>query len=512
MIKDRVLELNDYLAIFRRRKVLILVPLLVLPVVAYLVSLAIPNTYTSQALILIEQQQVPDNFVKPVITEELNARLIHMQQQIFSRTRLQPLIERFGLYRKDVGRVPMEELVDRLRRSTIVTPVKSEIISKTGGIPGFFVYFTTDDPRIAQQVCAQIVSMFLEDNLKGREQQAEATTDFLSKQVDEAKRKLDEQDAKLADFKKHSVGQLPGQEQSSLTMLGALTSQLDAVTSTISRAQQDKSYTNSLLAQQLGTWKSSQQDSSPYALQKQLEDAQNSLVDLQARYTADHPDVLKLKKHIAELKRKLDESRAQPAATDPNSIQEVGNAEPPQIQQLRAALHQQETTIREATIEQGRLQQQLRVIQSRVQLSPVVEEQYKALTRDYQTALEFYNELLNKRNLSQMATDLERRQQGEQFQVMDPPDLPEKPTFPNRLQFAGGGLAGGLGFGLLLAFMLEHRDDTIRSDKDVEQYLKLSTLAMLPTIANGNGAAASKRFWMRKGKEKSEEHETAGVA
>jgi capsular polysaccharide biosynthesis protein len=128
-------------------------------------------------------------------------------------------------------------------------------------------------------------------------------------------------------------------------------------------------------------------------------------------------------------------------------------------------------------------------------LSPVVEQQYKELTRDYQTALDFHNDLLSKKTQSEMATDLERRQQGEQFRVMDPANLPERPSFPNRPLFALGGLGGGLALGLGLALVLEMRDKSLRNERDVEFYLQLPTLALLPSVQSGNGK--QNRFWKR---------------
>jgi uncharacterized protein involved in exopolysaccharide biosynthesis len=166
----------------------------------------------------------------------------------------------------------------------------------------------------------------------------------------------------------------------------------------------------------------------------------------------------------------------------------------PQAQQLRAQLHQIDVNIRERMGEQSRLQEEIRRVQAKLELTPSVAQQYKALTRDYQTALGIYNDLLKKQNDTAMSQDLERRQEGEQFRVLDPPSLPQSPTFPNRRVFAFGGLAGGLGFGLAIAFLLEAQDTTLRTDKDVEHLLKLPTLAMIPAIEtarenSSNGSA-----------------------
>jgi uncharacterized protein involved in exopolysaccharide biosynthesis len=157
-------------------------------------------------------------------------------------------------------------------------------------------------------------------------------------------------------------------------------------------------------------------------------------------------------------------------------------AEPVQLQSLRAQIHQYDQVIQDRTAQQEELHRRIRTYQGRVESSPAIEQEYKALTRDYQSALEFYNALLKQRDLAAMATDLERQQQSEQFRVLDPASYPDRPSFPNRLNFAVGGLAGGLALGLGLAFFLEMQDTSVRSDRDLESLLHLPILAVVPTL------------------------------
>jgi protein tyrosine kinase modulator len=487
MLGDRELNLHDYLAIARRRVWWLVLPIMIGPILAVLVSLLIANRYTSQTTVLVDQQKVPDTFVKPVVTEDLNGRLATMQEQILSRTRLEPMIERFGLFKADQGKVPMEELVDRMRKLITVTPIRAND-ARRGDMPGFSISFTAENARLAQQICAEITSMFMSENLKAREQSAVGTTDFLSSQLDEAKRKLDDQDSKLAQFKMKYTGQLPEQEQTNLSMLATLNSQLEATTQMLARAHQDKTYSESLLAQQTAAWQTTRGGTNPDTLEHQLSMLQSQLVTLQSKYTEDHPDIIKLKREIAKLKKALSENAS---ASDDQSkdANKAGLNQPPELQQLRLTIHQLESVVKERSSEQQRLRQQIGLYQSRVQLSPRVEEEYKQLTRDYTTAQKFYDDLLNKKTQSEMATNLERRQQGEQFRVMDPPNLPEAPTFPKRWQFAVFGVLGGLGFGLAAVVILEFRDKVVRTESDVEFYLKLPTLATVPPV----GDAAARR-------------------
>jgi len=494
MIRNQQLTFNEYLEIFRRRWWVVLIPTVAGCAGAFLLSLALPNQYTSRTLVLVEAQKVPDNYVKSVVTGDISQRLGAMQEQILSRTRLEPIMDKFGLFKKEKGKVPVEDLVDRMRKSISVTPMRSLVPTNSGDLPGFSITFTAGDPRLAQQVCGEITSMFTEENLRLREQSAVGTTDFLKDQLEEAKRQLDTQEAKSAEFKRKFMGALPGQEQTDAQILMSSTSQLDAVTNQLSRAQQDKAYEESIINQQVSAWKSSPKTiEGPQAdpLKKQLSDLKDQLASMQGHYTADYPDVVKLKSDIAALEKKIADNDVEAKKKGaPNS--DVARAEEPaEIQQLRFQIHQNDVLIREKTQEQDRLKKQLEALQGRLSISPEVEAQYKQITRDHDTAVKIYDDLLAKKTQSEMATSLERRQQGEQFQVMDPADLPQKPSFPNRPAFAGAGLGLGLVLGVGLVFLLELRDKSIRTEADVEQALGLPTLACVPLI--GEKARDSKR-------------------
>ncbi len=478
---ERELTPADYLAMLRRRWVLIVTLTLVGGPLAYGVSRFLPNRYKSTTLVLVQQPSISSDIVKPVDTSDIGQRLASMQQQILSRTRLEPIIRQFGLYSKDVDHVSMEDLVGRLQKAIDVTPILPMTETRARELPGFYVAVTLDDPRSAQGVCTAVTSMFIEENLRLRQRHSEDTTQFLVQQLADAKAKLDEQDARLAGFKTRYIGSLPDEEKTNLNLLMGLTSQLDAATQALARAQQDKTFAESMLTQQIGAWQAAQSGRNPETIDQQLVLLQTQLASLQARYTDDYPDVIKTKSDIAALKKKIAENDDQKKQAPPEKSSK-GTVEPVQITQLRAQIHNYDQVIAEKAREQEQIKQQIKVYQDRVQSSPIVEQQFKELTRDHQTALDFYNDLLKKRDQSAMATDLEHHQEGEQFRVLDPANLPDKPSFPNRLQFALGGIAGGLGLGLGIAFILEMKDTSLRSERDVELILGLPVLAMIPAI------------------------------
>jgi polysaccharide chain length determinant protein (PEP-CTERM system associated) len=478
---QRELTATDYVAMLRRHWLLIVTLTVIGPPIGYGISKTLPNRFMSSTLVLVEQPSVPTDFVKPVDTTDINERLASMQQQILSRSRLEPLIHQYGLFETDISKLSMDDLVAKLQRAIEVTPVLPMAETRASNLPGFYVNVTLDDARTAQEVCTTVTSMFIEENLRRRQAQSENTTQFLEQQLTEAKAKLDEQDAKLAAFQSKHIGDQPEEAQTNLNLLNGLTSQLDAASQALARAQQDKTFVQSLLTQQVSSWEASKTGQSPETMEDQLAALQAQLVSLRSRYTDDYPDVIKAKADVAAMQEKIAEMNAQKAAAEPAPAQKTV-VEPPAITQLRAQIHNFDQIIAEKTKEQEEIKQQIKTYQGRVQESPAVEQEYKELTRGYQTALDSYNELQKKRDDSSMATELERKQQGEQFRVLDPANLPDQPSFPNRKLFALGGFVAGLGLSLGIVLLLELQNTSMRSERDVEFSLRLPVLAIVPAI------------------------------
>jgi polysaccharide chain length determinant protein (PEP-CTERM system associated) len=442
----------------------------------------IPKRFTSQSRVQIHEQSVSSELVKPVLTEATSQRLASMQEEILSRTQLQAIVEKFGLYPSDRGKMHMEDLVLRLRQAIEVTPPDTtlSVAGQTKQLPGFYINVTFDNPEIAQRICSEVTTKFLEKNASYMNEKSAQAVDFLNTQADDAKHKLDEQDQKLAEFKQKYMGSLPDQEQGNIQLLGTMNSQLEAATQAVSRAQQDKAMNESLLASQLASWKVVKSgDSAPETLDQQLTALQEQLAALQSKYTPEHPDVMKVKNQIEQLRARMAEG---PKATNDKPVTAASEIEPPVIQQLRAKMKQDDLSIADGVKRQNQVQAQIAALQSRLQLSPAVEQQFKELTRSYQTAMEFYNDLLKRRDQAKVAQDLARQQEGEQFSMEDPPSLPMTPSFPKKLVFGGVGLGGGLALGLAMLYLLAALDSAMHSERDVELCLKLPVLTMVPTI------------------------------
>jgi polysaccharide chain length determinant protein (PEP-CTERM system associated) len=478
MLGHRELTMEDYADILRRRFWLILTSTILLLGVGIGVSHIIPPQYQSQTLILIEQQKVPEDYVKPVVEQDLGALLASMKEQILSRSRIEPIIKRYNLFAQ--GQASMDDRVALMQNAIGIKPIPS---GQSGGMPGFFIMFKAQDAHTAQQVCSEIASLFVSENLNARQQSAEGTTAFLKQQLDDSKKNLDAQDAKLATFQQKYFGRLPEQEQSNTNTLQALTTQLDAVTQSLNRNQQDVTFLQAMVAQQTHDLQYAEPAAASAVVDERKTELNRLIAQrqaLNALYTPDHPDVVEISHKIAELQAQIARASAEPAPAV--AAPTFNRPDPPQLQQLKAQLRAAQQAMADAKQEQAGIEQQVRNYESRIASSPQVEEEYKQITRDHETALEFYNSLLKKMNESSMATALEQRQQGEQFLMMDAPNLPEAPIFPNRLMFAAGGLAFGLFLGMLLAGLLEYLNTTLRSERDVWAFTKLPTLVVISHI------------------------------
>jgi polysaccharide chain length determinant protein (PEP-CTERM system associated) len=481
------MSIHDYVEMLKRRVWLILISSVVFLGIGVALSHVISPRYVSQTLVLIEQQKVPEDYVKPVVSEDLGERLASMKEQILSRSRIEPIVDRFNLFA--ANNRTMDDRIDMTRKSIEILPIRSD---QARGMPGFFISFKAQDARIAQQVCGEITSLFVSENLSDREQSAEGTTDFLKQQLADAKRNLDDQDAKLAEFQRKYIGKLPEQGPANTNTLQALTTELDAANQSLNRLQQDETFQQAMIAQQTHDLQRNEPAAAVVVDERksQLKTLLAKKQELETLYTPDHPDVVAITRQISDLQAEM--AAAPPPA--PFSAP-INRPDTPQLQQLKAQLRATQQAISTARLEQSRIQQQVGMYEGRIEASPTVEEEYKQITRDHDTALQFYNTLLTKMNESSMATALEHRQQGEQFKVMDAPNLPDAPTFPNPVVFAGGGLAFGLFLGLAIAALLEYRDKSLRNEKDIWAFTKLPTLAIISHVEGLPQPVFARRGW-----------------
>jgi succinoglycan biosynthesis transport protein ExoP len=491
-------SMEDYWAIVRRRRWWILLPLFICWGVVWGVSWLLPSTYQSDALILVEQQKVPEQYVVPNVVVGLQDRLQSMTQQILSRTRLQATIDRFHLYPRRHGLKALlesEDPVEQMRKDIQIELVQPP--GHPGELTAFKIRYAAGAPELAQQINSELVSLFIDENLKSQQQLSESTTAFLGNELAVAKAKLEEQEAKVRAFKAQHLGELPSQLETNVQIMSGLQSQLQNTQRALDGARQQKLYLESLLQQyqsvQTGLAKGDSSAPPPDALGKQLQELQRRLTEERAVYTDSYPDVVALKDEIAKtekLKKQIEEEIASKKdASKSGDIPEAAAAQgvqsdtPTAMMQIQSQLQANQLEIQNYQQREKTLESEISTYQSRLNMTPTTEQQMAEISRGYEESKSNYNSLLQKQMQSQLATSLEQRQQGEQFRVLDPASLPEKPSAPNHFLVSLGGWVGGLAVGLALAALLELTNVRVWHEKDLEGLVSARVLVGIPRLS-----------------------------
>ena len=502
------LNLAQYWGLVRRRYWYFLGPLFVGWLGVWGASWFLPSVYKSETLILVEQPSMPRDYVVPNVADDLQERLQNITQQILSRTRLLHIIDALNLYGKERGQSTPDDLVGRMRKDIAIDLVHDE--SKRE-VTAFNVSYLSRDPHVAQQVTSELTNLFISENLEVRQRASEDTTHFLESQVEEARKALAEQEEKVREFKDGHPGDLPTQLESNLQILNGLQNQLQNEEGALNAAKQQNVYLQSLMNQYRSVQKTPRTgEGAPVglpAIDEELDKLRAQLADLSSHYTDRHPDVRKLKDQIAKTEKMRDQIVAdlkKPATktqtgdnsdTAPQTEAQISDSSP--MFQLQSQLRANQIEIANHEHSIAALQAKISAYQAHLNQEPIVEQQLADLSRGYEQSKANYDDLLKKKNGSEMATSMELRQQGEHFRVIDPPSLPMRPDFPNRLKFFEIGLAVGLALGLVLAGGTEFLDDRLHSEKALKAFLPVAVISELPSFTTPEEAKTERRkLWV----------------
>jgi polysaccharide biosynthesis transport protein len=436
----------------------------------------LPDVYRSTVSVLVESQQVPQDFVKSTVTSAAERRVQTITQSILSRERLDSLIKRFGLYENVRAGSSPEDLIQRMR-SDISVDVKNQ----QQGTIAFTISYSADDPDKAATVANTLASYFIEEDLRSRERQAGGTADFLRSQLDEIKKKLDAQEIEVSQFKETHLGELPEQREANLTTLERLNTELMLNSEKQIRTREQKA----ILDRQLHNADSS--SSRPDAAAEKIARLSAELADLRRRYSDKYPDVVYLKEEIARLQRNI---------TDPGQATgEAAGFPDPYVLQLQQSIKSAEAELRVLAAEEANVHKSIGVYQGRVENAPRREQQFQELSRDYSTTKEVYASLLKRYEEAKIAESMEVRQKGEQFRVLDAAIPMRTATAPRRGWLLFVSLAFGLGLGAATIFVSELLDHSFHSLDDLREFSRVPVLACIPQIVtNGDARAARLRF------------------
>jgi polysaccharide chain length determinant protein (PEP-CTERM system associated) len=493
-------DFTEIKGIVRRRRWQFLVPFFCGWALVWGASWLIPSTYRSGTLILVEQPSVPEKYVESNIGSDIQHQLDSITQQILSRTRLLRVIDSLGLYAEDRKRKSPDDLVEKMRKDIEIELSQGD----DRKLSAFNIYYVSRDPKMAQLATAELANLFITENLEERQKRSENTTNFLGDQLEQARAKLAEQEAKVRVFKDQHLGELPTQTQTNLQILTGLQSQVQVNQDSLNRAKQQNTYLESLINQYRAMDRGSKpgEVGGPAGLaeiDKELDQLKAQLADLTSHYTDKHPDVRKTKEQIARTEQMRERivadvnSRANNSSPEPAAATTSLDPKSAPLLELESQLkaNRVEIASREAEIkdELSKINQ----YQGRLNMAPVMEQQFADITRDYDQSKTDYESLLAKKNQSEMSTDLEKTQQGEHFRMLDPPNLPVRPYKPNRLLLCGAGLAVGLVFGAGFAFGQEKLSGKIYSEREIKKLVPFDVIAEIPPIESLQEQSSNRR-------------------
>lgn len=461
-----------------RRKWLGLIVALVPVTAGISIITALPDVYQSTALVMIERQQVPEAFVRPTVTSQLEIRLQTISQEILSRSRLENLITRFSLYPDLRTPASSEAAVDRMR-SDIRLELKSSENNRAGTTTAFALSYRGRDPQTVAQVTNTLASFYIEENLKARERQATGTAEFLRVQLTEAKRRLDEQEARVSALRRRYLGQLPQQMQSNLATLESLNQQLrinsDNQVRLVERRDQ--------LATQLAQARASSGDETD---EMRLARLRRELAILRIKYTDLWPDIIRIKDEIGRLEKEIADPAPRPPAR-------ASLPPTPEVVRVREALQAVETELKLAKQDEQRIRRAIDTYQTRVENTPKSEQEFLELTRDYEATRELYQTLSKRYDEALLAESMEQRQKGEQFRVLDSALPSSTPVAPRRSRLFLACIALSLALGAGAVVLAEMLDTSFHSSDDLRAYTTVPVLVSIPRIVTG--ADARRERW-----------------
>ena len=459
-------QIFRYWKFIRRYRWWICLGTLVITLAGFNVVAMIPDYYQATTTILVDPQQIPDRYVTSTVVEDPRYRLNTISQQVLSATRLQQIIDQYGLYAEMRNKRSREEII-----AAMVKDIDIKVKEGGSSLGSFTISYRSTDRKAVAQVTNQLAAGFIEWNLKNREQIVVDTTDFLRSELDRARQSLKDQESKLSQFKIAHAGEMPDDQTANLQMLGQLQSSLQANREALNRLDMQKTM---LLSGEPGI-STAGVPAAPVSERQQLlaekRDLDHKLSELRKTYTSEFPDIVSLSKRLDQVNARLQ----QLPADKPQEI--ARNTDNVQLSLL-------EREISRLNEEQRQIKAQMNSYRARMDAAPVRQQEMLDLSRNYQVSSNDYASLLEKTTASQLAAELEKRQKGERFTILDPATVPEHPFKPNRPLLMLMAFAGGLGLSLFAAIAKSLLSRTVQGEQELLKILPAGVplLAVIPAI------------------------------
>jgi uncharacterized protein involved in exopolysaccharide biosynthesis len=530
-------SIREYLSAVYRQRWLILAVTMVLAPIAFLIALALPPVYRSTARILVQEQEVPPDLVRSTITSFADERIQVISNQVMTRAQLLALVEKFDLYEKLRKRLTEDEIVERMRRDIKLTTVNADVSDRMSGrrinaTIAFTISYDSPQPERAQEVVNELVSLYMNENVKVRQQSVAETTAFLTQESERLSKQIQAIESKLAEFKRRNVGRMPESSAVNIQLAERTESELQRVERDMGMLQDRKLSLEAQLALVRHTTPSGTNTAQDRNLppEDRLRALQAQYASISAVYGAEHPDVRRIQREIAALKAGTGASTAGDTAEQRKKLEAELAAlrarygdDHPDVQRLRRAIAaleapegkattapkagdkrpgvdptqrpdnpayvllatQLESTQRELahlSAVRDDLRAKQRTYDARLLQIPEVEREYSELTRDYTNAQKRYSEIKTKQMQAEGAVELEKELKAERFSVGEPANLPQKPFSPNRPVIALGGLVASMGGGFFLALLREAFNPSVKGPLELARIAPVPILTAIPYI------------------------------
>ncbi len=480
-MEENVKTINDFKQILKRRKKDLILTALVIFIIAAGVAFGLPPIYRSTATILIEEQEIPREYAMSMVTSFAEQRIQSYNQRIMSSSRLTEIINRFNLYPDLRQKWALEEVIAKMKKDIRFETITPEVADRrTGKITTATIAFTVSydgkSPDTVQQVASTLASLYLQENLKVREEKTAGASKFIEEEMKEVQANLASQDRKIAAYKQKHLNSLPELAQLNLQELDRIERNIEQLEINLRSLREREGALQSQLASIAPDLANPDKD--------RLKELRVKMIFLKNRYSDQYPDVKKTMAEIADLEKKLKISGEEAIGNKPDNPAYITLAS--QLASMRSEI---DSAKRQIAASAERRQQ----YHSRIVSSPRVEEGYRVLLGERNNLQAKYDDLMKKYMETKVASGMEKGQMGERFTLIDPPRLPEKPVKPNVPAILLIGLVLGIGGGIGTVSLKEYSDQSVRSVEALAKATGVTVLASVPEIFTAKDIARMKR-------------------
>ncbi len=546
-MEEQTKDLQDYLIAIKKRKAAVITIISVVFLLTVVIAFIIPPNYKSSATILIEQQEIPTDLVQSTVTSFADQQIQTIQARVMTRTNLLKIIDKFNLYKNEREFKTTDEIIEEMQDDVGLNVISADVVDPRTGRPtvatiAFSVSYEGEYPGQVQKVASELSSLYLNENLTTRSHKAADTAKFFQQESTRLSKKINKLEAKLAKFKQDNANSLPELQTLNMQVLQKMETDLSTLSTNLNSLNERRFYLGGQLAQmnpgnpsipdaaaqlkslqaEYATARAKYSSQHPdvirlrraidllkkqthnvvdtSALADELSSLRDDLKQDEKKYTPDHPDVIALKKKIASLTKALKKALKQNQQQSKKSVEKQAYQQQPDnpgYLTIQAQLDGVDSQIKAVTIQQTQLKKKIKVMEQNLYKTPQVERNYLVLKRDYDNAVARYQDVQGKKMQADVAKQLESESKGERFTLIDPAALPEEPISPNRpaIIFLGFVLATGCGIGF--AFVSDAISGTVRGGKSIQTLLGALPLSIIPFELNLADISRKKRIRKR---------------